>query len=370
MKRHQSRAYALMLVLFLFLLVTIVTAGLYSSYTEFTEDSDNQAPSTVVIAKGKDLRQLAGELYTQGIIKDPASFVFWVRLYGNAGKIKAGEYAIPPYASPMMVMKIIISAETVVRRVTFKEGMTSEQIIEELLNAYGLEGDVQEIPPNGTLMPNTYHYSLGDTRQSIVKRMAESMQKKTAEIWEKRAKNLPFSTLEEAITLASIVEKETSVASERPLIASVFVNRLRKGMRLQSDPTVIYAITDGKYDLKRKLLYKDLRVSHPYNTYTNYGIPPSPICNPGSESIEAVLNPADTDYLYFVANNKGGHSFSNNYRQHTNNVNKLRKKIKAKKDAAKTKNVQEKAKKTEVKPAPGAQKNVYPEIKPKPEIVK
>ena len=243
-------------------------------------------------------------------------------------------------------------------------------IIEELLNAYGLEGDVQEIPPNGTLMPNTYHYSLGDTRQSIVKRMAESMQKKTAEIWEKRAKNLPFSTLEEAITLASIVEKETSVASERPLIASVFVNRLRKGMRLQSDPTVIYAITDGKYDLKRKLLYKDLRVSHPYNTYTNYGIPPSPICNPGSESIEAVLNPADTDYLYFVANNKGGHSFSNNYRQHTNNVNKLRKKIKAKKDAAKTKNVQEKAKKTEVKPAPDAQKNVYPEIKPKPEIVK
>ena len=172
-----------------------------------------------------------------------------------------------------------------------------------------------------------------------------------------------YDSLNEAITLASIVEKETSIASERPLIASVFVNRLRKGMKLQSDPTVIFAITDGKYNLKRKLLYKDLRVNHPYNTYTNYGIPPAPICNPGIESINAVLNPADTDYLYFVANNKGGHSFSNNYRQHLNNINKIRKNKKTQKNT----NI---PKKIEVKPNPKDQKNIYPEIKAKPNEIK
>ncbi len=361
--KHPLRAYALMLVLFLFLLITIVIAGLYSSYTEFSQDSDNPAPSTVVISKGKDLRKVAGELQLLGIIQDPSAFVFWVRLYGNAGNIKAGEYAIPPYASPMMIMKIITSDETVVRRVTFKEGMTSEQIVSELSEASGLVGEVAKIPENGTLMPSTYHYSLGDTRENIVKRMSEAMAKKTEELWQSRAEKLPFSTLDDAISLASIVEKETAIASERPLIASVFVNRLRKGMRLQSDPTVIYAVTDGKYDLKRRLLYKDLRADHPYNTYTNYGIPPGPICNPGIDSITAVLNPADTDYLYFVANTKGGHTFSNNYRQHTNNVNKLRRKTQAKKTP-------EAPKKAEVKPVAGEQKEQYPEIKPKPEEVK
>lgn len=363
MKKYPLRAYALMLVLFLLLLVTIVAAGLYSSYLQFVEDSDNPAPATIVVQKGRDLRQLAGELYLLDIIKDPASFVFWVRLYGNAGKIKAGEFAIPPFASPMMVMKIIISDKTVVRKLTFKEGMTSQQIVEQILNTQGLIGEITKIPLNGTLMPSTYHFSLGDTRNSIIKRMTELMNKKTSELWEKRAKNLPFSSLNDAITLASIVEKETSIASERPLIASVFVNRLRKGMKLQSDPTVIFAITDGKYNLKRKLLYKDLRVNHPYNTYTNYGIPPAPICNPGIESINAVLNPADTDYLYFVANNKGGHSFSNNYRQHLNNINKIRKNKKTQKNT----NI---PKKIEVKPNPKDQKNIYPEIKAKPNEIK
>ena len=337
MKKYPLRAYALMLVLFLLLLVTIVAAGLYSSYSQFVEDSDNPAPATIVIQKGRDLRQLAGELYLLDIIKDPASFVFWVRF--------------------------IISDKTVVRKLTFKEGMTSQQIVEQLLNTQGLIGEITKTPLNGTLMPSTYHFSLGDTRNSIIKRMTELMNKKTSELWEKRAKNLPFSSLNEAITLASIVEKETSIASERPLIASVFVNRLRKGMKLQSDPTVIFAITDGKYNLKRKLLYKDLRVNHPYNTYTNYGIPPAPICNPGIESINAVLNPADTDYLYFVANNKGGHSFSNNYRQHLNNINKIRKNKKTQKNT-------DIPKKIEVKPNLKDQKNIYPEIKAKPNEVK
>jgi UPF0755 protein len=190
--------------------------------------------------------------------------------------------------------------------------------------AEGLTGPLPDPPPQGSLLPETYFFENGETRAAMLARMQKAMTDALAELWPQRAENLPFDTPEQAVVLASIVEKETGVAAERPQVASVFVNRLRRGMPLQSDPTVIFALTGGEADLGRPLLRADLQVDHPVNTYVVNGLPPTPIANPGRASLEAVLNPAETDFLYFVADGTGGHAFARTLAEHNRNVARWR----------------------------------------------
>ncbi len=301
-------------------LASLVGGSVFSTYSLFVEEGPLSFQVNIYIPKGKNLKQIARLLKEEGVIKSSAVFSLGVRASRQSGNLKSGEYIIPPFASAQMVMKILVNGQTVVRRVTIPEGLTSSQIIEFLNKVPELTGEVVEIPKNGTLLPETYYYSFNDTRQSIIDRMRFAMDRLLAEEWPKRDKNLPFLTPEEAVTMASMVEKETAVDYERSLIASVFQNRIEKKMRLQSDPTVIFALTDGQLNLNRRLTYADLKFESPYNTYVAYGLPPHPICNPGSASVLAVLHPEKTDFLYFVADGSGAHVFAKDYKQHSKNV--------------------------------------------------
>lgn len=306
-------------------LASLIGGSVFSTYSMFTAEGPLTFQRNVYIPKGKSLKQIALQLKEEGVIESSAVFSLGVRASQEAGNLKSGEYIIPPYASAQMVMKILVNGQTVVRRVTIPEGLTSRQIVEFLNEIPTLSGEVSQIPKNGTLLPETYYYSFNDTRQSIIDRMRVAMERLLAEEWQNRDSGLPFSTPEEAVTMASIVEKETAVDYERSRIASVFKNRIEKKMRLQSDPTVIFAVTDGRLNLNRRLIYADLRVENPYNTYVVYGLPPHPICNPGAASIKAVLHPEKTDYLYFVADGSGAHVFAKDYKQHSKNVAAWRK---------------------------------------------
>jgi UPF0755 protein len=222
-------------------------------------------------------------------------------------------------------MALIVSGKTVVRRLTVAEGLTTAQVLDLLDATDGLEGRIAERPPEGSLLPETYHFSYGDSRQGMVERMQRAMRETLDRLWRKRRADLPLKTKQQALTLASIVEKETAVPHERPHIAGVFLNRLRRGMPLQSDPTVAYALTGGKVPLDRALASADLKTDSPYNTYVSRGLPPGPIANPGRESIAAVLQPLDTDDLYFVADGGGGHAFARTFQEHLRNVQRWRK---------------------------------------------
>ena len=222
-------------------------------------------------------------------------------------------------------------AEDTRYRVALAEGVTSWQVVEELKSVDLLDGDV-EVPAEGSLAPNSYEVAPGDTRADLIGRMQEAQEAILAEAWANRADELPLESPEEALTLASIVEKETGVAAERPQVASVFVNRLRRGMRLQTDPTVIYGITDGEGVLGRGIRQSELRQATPYNTYVIEGLPPTPIANPGRASIEAALNPAETPYVFFVADGTGGHAFAETLDEHNANVARWRE-IEAERDA-------------------------------------
>ncbi|PPB81292.1 UPF0755 protein [Albidovulum inexpectatum] len=209
-------------------------------------------------------------------------------------------------------------------RVTMAEGVTSWQVVEALKRADFLSGEVEEVPDEGWLAPHSYEVERGEERSALLQRMRQRQETILAEAWAARADGLPYETPEEALIMASIVEKETGVPEERRIVASVFVNRLRKGMKLQTDPTVIYGITKGKGVLGRGLRQSELRARTPYNTYVIEGLPPTPIANPGRESIEAALNPAETDYLYFVADGTGGHAFAETLAEHNRNVARWR----------------------------------------------
>ncbi len=279
----------------------------------------------VVIERGAGLESIARLLEAEGVVEDARLFRWGVRLLGSARGLKAGEYAFPAGVSMRGAYEILDRGETVARWLTVAEGLTSHEIVELVASAEGLSGETGPVPPEGSLLPETYHYSLNDDRAALIERMQTGLEVVLAELWPQRAEGLPIKTLDEAVILASIVEKETGVPEERPLVASVFINRLKRGMRLQSDPTVVYGITGGTGPLGRRLLLKDLERPGPYNTYTNGGLPPAPIANPGRAALEAVLNPADTRYLYFVADGTGGHVFAKTLIEHNQNVAKWRK---------------------------------------------
>jgi UPF0755 protein len=300
----------------------LATVGVVWGYAEFTRPGPLQVSRVVVIAPGSGLERIADTLESNSVVQQAEIFSIGAKMSGLARALMAGEYRFPERASPRDVMEILKSGRTVVRRLTLAEGLTVGQVLKKLATSDSLSGDIQVVPEEGTLLPETYHFSHGDHRAALVARMQDGMVKLVARFWKDRAADLPYHTPAEAVALASIIERETGFDNERSLIAGVFVNRLRRGMRLQSDPTVAYGIAPE--GLGRPLTRGDLRRRTLHNTYIIKGLPPTPICNPGMASIRAALNPAKTDFLYFVADGIGGHAFAKTLQDHNHNVARWR----------------------------------------------
>jgi len=290
------------------------------------------AETDVIIKPGVGLKGIAQELRDAGVIENPLLFEVGVRLRRMTPSLKAGEYAIPSKASMLDIMDILISGKTIQHKITVAEGLTSDMVMKLVLADPVLVGAAGATPPEGTLLPQTYLFTRDTTRAEIVSRMQKAQRELIAKLWAKRAPDLPFKSPEEAVTLASIVEKETSLPEERRHIAAIFVSRLRLGMKLQSDPTIIYSITRG-YPLGRGIRQSELVKATPYNTYVVAGLPPTPICNPGADSLGAVLSPGTSKDLYFVANGNGGHVFSATIEEQLKNVAAMRARERAQKAA-------------------------------------
>ena len=282
------------------------------------------ASRTVVIPRGSSAEEIATQLWHAGVLSDPYSFQLGGRLDGSASRLRSGEYAFAAGIAPRDAAAQLAAGRTVIRRLTVPEGLTTVQVLALVRSAEGLEGDIGAEPPEGALLPETFFYSWGDSRRQMIARAQRGMSELVSQLWAKRAPDLPLRTPEDALILASIVEKETALQEERPRIASVFLNRLRRGMRLGADPTVVYGITNGRSSLDRPLTRADTETATPWNTYLIDGLPPTPIANPGRASLQAVLQPAQTDDLYFVADGAGHHVFARSLAEHNRNIARLR----------------------------------------------
>lgn len=282
---------------------------------------------TFVVERGAGLGSVAEALESQGLISNRFVFQLGGMALKKQGQIKAGEFRLTQNASMADILREITEGKPVQYGVTIPEGYTAWQVVDRLNADTRLTGEISMMPAEGTILPNTYNYDPGATRQSILDAMQTASKTAVAEIWASRVPDLPLTTPEEMVTLASIVEKETGVATERPQVAAVFINRLKKKMRLQSDPTIIYGITRGQGTLGRGLKRSEIEAKTPYNTYQIDALPPGPIANPGLEALRAVANPAQTKDLYFVAAGpvpSDGHLFAETYAQHRQNVAKWR----------------------------------------------
>ena len=333
----------------------IIVAGgtFYWAAQEFKKPGPLQSPALITIQRGASTARIAQTLLNHGAINTNGTYIFQyaARMLGTAPHLKAGEYKLAPYMSIEEITDLLQSGKVYQRAITIPEGLTSYEIVNLLSQTEDLKGEqITTIPDEGTLLPETYNYSAAETRTDILARLQEEMKNTIFELCKSNTerdaltdhspdknatnpqeKGLPFSSCQEALTLASIVEKETGKPEERRRVAGVFINRLRRGMPLQTDPTVIYAITQGKHQnngkgpLGRRLLKKDLKFDSPYNTYLYPGLPPGPIANPGRAAIAATLNPEEHDYIYFVADGTGGHAFAKTLKEHNRNVAKWRK---------------------------------------------
>ncbi len=280
-------------------------------------------PKSVMIERGMGSRAIAQTLANEGIISSPYPFLLQTRLLQRGITLKAGEYAFEPRLSMLQVIEKMHRGDVVVHNMTIPEGWTTREAQEALAREPLLVGAVPAAK-EGSILPETYQFERGEERGAVLARMQKAQQTLLSSLWQNRSTNLAIQTPEQALILASIVEKETGRHGERERIAAVFHNRLRQGMMLQADPTVIYAVTKGRYKLERPISKTDLTTPDAYNTYTVAGLPPTPICNPGKAALQATLNPASTNDMYFVADPEGHHQFSNNLEQHNQYVKALR----------------------------------------------
>lgn len=304
--------------LLLFILAGGVT--LYFGKRKLEAPGPLERERSVLIESRKGLREIAGVLQREGVIDQTLPFIAGAVALRVTHELKAGEYLFEPHASMSDVLNTMIEGRSVQYSITIPEGLTSSQIVQRLKDSKVLKGEITSVPPEGSLLPETYKVTRGTTREQILQRMAASHKRLVDEIWARRSPDVPLKTPQELVTLASIVEKETGKTDERARVAGVFINRLKRRMRLQSDPTIVYGLMRGKGPLGRPLLRSEMDEPNPYNTYQIDGLPPGPIANPGRASLEATAHPAKSRELYFVADGNGGHVFSETLDQHTKNV--------------------------------------------------
>ena len=305
----------------LFILVLVLALGLITwGQSAFRGEGPLAEPVTVVVERGEGLGSIAEKLEAAGVIEDARIFRIGARYTGLGDGLRFGEYEIAARSSMEDILELMNQGTNVARRFAVPEGWTSWQVVEALRARDDLTGDIAAVPPEGTLAPATYDVELGADRGALLERMAARQTEILQAAWAARDPTLPIESPEELLILASIVEKETALPEERGEVASVFVNRLNEGMRLQTDPTVIYGITRGEGTLGRGLTRVELAEPTPWNTYAIDGLPPTPIANPGEEAIRAAASPPETDYLYFVADGTGGHAFATTLEEHNRNV--------------------------------------------------
>jgi peptidoglycan lytic transglycosylase G len=306
-------------------ILLLVAVAVFAGWRDYTRPGPLAAPKVVVIAKGASLRDVTRTLAAAGVIDHPYVFAIAAYLSGRGHGLQAGEYDFTPAMSARAVADLIASGKVMRHRLTIPEGLTSAEVVALIDAAPALTGTIDAEPPEGTLLPDTYFYARGNTRQEILNRMHRAMERALATAWASRTPNLPLDSPAQAVTLASIVEKETARPDERARIAGVYIERLKRGMKLQADPTVIYVLTKGgAVPLAHPLNHDDLSAASPYNTYLEKGLPPTPIANPGLAALHAAVQPEDRGELYFVADGSGGHVFAKTLDEHNRNVAKLR----------------------------------------------
>ena len=329
-RSRRARSQVVVFMNFLMSAIVLVTAGaglaLWYGKATFEERGPSTENDTVLVKPNTGLIQIADLLERNGLISDGVIFRLGVQAYDNDDKLKAGEYEIKAGASMHEIMELLKSGRSMLYSLTVPEGVTVDQAFQRIASNEVLTGDMPpEMPQEGTLIADTQRFTRGTTRQEVINKMLAEQKKLVEGIWERRAPDHPLKDIEEFVTLASIVEKETGVADERSRVAAVFLNRLGKGMRLQSDPTIVYGLFGGKGKPSDRPIYRsDIDKPTPYNTYVINGLPPTPIANPGRASLEAVANPSKTEDLYFVADGTGGHVFATTLEEHNENVARWR----------------------------------------------
>ncbi|MBB4065553.1 endolytic transglycosylase MltG [Gellertiella hungarica] len=330
---RSKRARSQIVIFFNFLMTlavigTVALAGIaYYALSAFNAPGPLETNTTFQVREKLGLGEIANGLERNNIISDARIFRAIAPTYLKGETLKAGEYEIKAGSSMKDVMELLRSGKSILYSISFPEGLTVKQMFNRMMADPILEGELPaEVPPEGSLRPDTYKFSRGTTRMDIINQARAAQQKLVDEIWERRDASLPLENKQQFVTLASIVERETGKADERPRVASVFINRLKKGMRLQSDPTIVYGIFGGEGKPADRPIYQsDLKKDTPYNTYIIKGLPPGPIASPGKAALEAVANPSRTDDLYFVADGTGGHVFASTLEEHNVNVKRWRK---------------------------------------------
>ena len=324
--RNQFIVFLNFLVSTVFLLVIGAGIAVYFGKQAFDAPGPTATASTVLIKPNTGVQEIGDQLERLGLITDARIFWLGTRAHGADSSLKAGEYEIKAGASMRDIMDVLKSGKSVLYSLTIPEGLTVEQAFQRIADNDALSGDMPaSVPIEGSLAADTQRFTRGTTRQQIVNKLLADQKELVAKIWERRAPDLPLADMDEFVTLASIVEKETGVPDERSRVAAVFINRLKKGMRLQSDPTIVYGVYGGKgKPADKPFSQSDLDKKTPYNTYQINGLPPTPIANPGRAALEAVANPSQTDDLYFVADGTGGHVFAKTLDEHNENVARWR----------------------------------------------
>jgi len=330
-RSRRSRSQVVVFLNFMMSAVVLLAIGAFAAVwfgkTTFEGPGPLAVSDTVLIRPNSGVSEIAALLERRGMISDARIFRLGLRVHGNDGRLRAGEYEVKAGASMHQIIDLLVSGRSILHSLTIPEGLTVTQAFRRIAAAEELDGEMPAAPPQeGMIAADTIRFTRGMKRQEVIDRLAAQQKDLVESIWERRSDDLPIEDIDQFVTLASIVEKETGRADERSRVASVFINRLRKGMRLQSDPTIIYGIFGGEGKPADRPIYRsDIDTPTPYNTYTINGLPPGPIAIPGRASLEAVANPSQTDDLYFVADGTGGHVFASTLEEHNENVARWRK---------------------------------------------